>query len=122
MEISARFDHDLAHYLTHLRAIERRFADRVVSQVTVIRPASAAEPVESWRASSATARANVPLRRRSARREAELEALRRSVARSSVFGGFGSAAWQEQPAERLGLQSTFRAPARPRKQTEKARY
>ena len=47
MEISARFDHDLEQYLTHLREIERRFADRVVSQVTVIRPARAAKPVES---------------------------------------------------------------------------
>ncbi len=47
LEISARFDHDLAQYLTHLREIERRIADRVVGQVTVIRPASAAEPVES---------------------------------------------------------------------------
>jgi hypothetical protein len=47
MEISARFDHDLQQYLTHLRQIERRCADRVVSQVTVIRPSSAAEPVDS---------------------------------------------------------------------------
>ena len=47
MEISVRFDHDLQQYLTHLREIERRCADRVVSQVTVIRPASAAEAVES---------------------------------------------------------------------------
>lgn len=47
MEISARFDHDLEKYLAHLREIERRCNDRVVSQVTVIRPASAAEPVES---------------------------------------------------------------------------
>ena len=59
--ISARFDHDLEEYLTHLREIERRFEDCEVSQVTVIRPASAAEPVESWRARSATARSNVPL-------------------------------------------------------------
>jgi putative transposase len=50
--------------------------------------------------------------------EAELEALWRSVARSQPFG---SAAWQEQTAERLGLQSTFRAPGRPGKQTRKAR-
>jgi len=49
---------------------------------------------------------------------AELEALRRSLARSQPFG---SAAWQEQTAERLGLQSTFRATGRPRKQTGKAK-
>ena len=47
MAISARFDHDLEQYLTHLHEIERRLADRVVSQVTVVRPASAAQPVES---------------------------------------------------------------------------
>jgi hypothetical protein len=47
MEISVRFDHDLEKYLAHLHEIERRCEDRVVSQVTVIRPASAAEPVES---------------------------------------------------------------------------
>jgi len=45
MEISARFDHDLERYLTRLREIEHRFADRVVSQFTVIRPASPAESV-----------------------------------------------------------------------------
>jgi hypothetical protein len=39
---------------------------------------------------------------------AELKALRRSVARSQPFG---SAAWQEPTAERLGLQSTVRARA-----------
>jgi len=49
--------------------------------------------------------------------EAELEALRLSVARSQPFV---SAAWQEQTAERLGLQSNFRASGRPRKQTGKA--
>jgi hypothetical protein len=45
MEISARFDHDLEKYLTHLRHIEHQCQERVVSQVTVIRPASAVEPV-----------------------------------------------------------------------------
>ncbi len=50
--------------------------------------------------------------------EAELEAPRRSLARSQPFG---SAAWQKQTAERLGLQSIFRTPGRPRKQTGKAR-
>lgn len=47
MAISARFDHDLEKYLEHLREIERRCPDRVVSQVTVVRPSSATEPVGS---------------------------------------------------------------------------
>ena len=47
MEISARFDHDLEKYAVHLQEIERQYQDRVVSQITVIRPASAAEPVKS---------------------------------------------------------------------------
>jgi hypothetical protein len=38
MEISTRFDHDLEKYLVHLRDIEQEHRDRVVSQVTVIRP------------------------------------------------------------------------------------
>gem|GEM_PF-6377635 len=50
--------------------------------------------------------------------EAELATLRRSVTRSQPFG---SAAWQEPTAERLGLPSIFRASGRPRTQTEKAR-
>jgi len=49
---------------------------------------------------------------------AETETLRRSVARSQPFG---SAAWQEPTADRLGLQSILRALGRPRKQTGKAR-
>jgi len=49
--------------------------------------------------------------------EAELEALRRSVARNQPFG---RPAWQEETAAKLGLQSTFRAPGRPRKQTGNA--
>ena len=47
MEISARFDHDLEKYAAHLKEIERQYQDRVVSQVTIIRPASAREPVKS---------------------------------------------------------------------------
>ena len=42
--------------------------------------------------------------------EAELEALRRSVVRSSPFG---EASWQERTAKRLGLQSTLRPRGRP---------
>jgi len=38
MEISARFDHDLEKYLAHLREIEQECRERVVSQVTIIRP------------------------------------------------------------------------------------
>ncbi len=45
MEISARFDHDLDKYLLHLRDIEQEYGDRVVSQLTVIRP-RAEEPVK----------------------------------------------------------------------------
>ena len=45
--------------------------------------------------------------------EAELAAVRRSVARGQPFG---SAAWQERTAGRLGLQATFRARGRPRRQ------
>jgi putative transposase len=44
--------------------------------------------------------------------EAELAALRRSVVRGAPFG---EDAWQEQTAERLGLQSTLRPRGRPRK-------
>jgi hypothetical protein len=47
MEISARFDHDLEKYLTHLREIERQYQERVVNQVTVIRSPSAAQPRNS---------------------------------------------------------------------------
>lgn len=47
MEISARFDHDLEKYLAHLRAIEQQCPERVVNQVTVIRPADAGKPVNS---------------------------------------------------------------------------
>jgi phosphoserine phosphatase len=46
MEISARFGHDLDKYAAHLKEIERQHSDRVVSQVTVVRPASAAEAVK----------------------------------------------------------------------------
>ena len=46
MQISSRFDHDLEKYLAHLRDIERQHAERVVNQITVIRPSSAAEPVK----------------------------------------------------------------------------
>jgi len=47
MDISARFDHDLEKYAAHLKEIERQHRDRVVNQVTVIRPPSAAEPAKS---------------------------------------------------------------------------
>jgi hypothetical protein len=47
MEISARFDHDLEKYLTHLRDIEKQNRGRVVSQVTVIRPASPTQATKS---------------------------------------------------------------------------
>jgi hypothetical protein len=47
MEISARFDHNLEKYVAHLKEIERQCQDRVVNQVTVIRAASAGEPVKS---------------------------------------------------------------------------
>lgn len=47
MEISARFDHDLDKYAAHLKEIERQYQDRVVNQVTIIRPSSAAPSVKS---------------------------------------------------------------------------
>ena len=47
LEISARFDHDLEKYAAHLKEIERQYGGRVVNQVTVIRPPSAAEAVKS---------------------------------------------------------------------------
>ena len=47
LEISARFDHDLEKYAAHLKEIERQYGDCVVSQVTVIRPPSAAESIKS---------------------------------------------------------------------------
>jgi hypothetical protein len=46
MEISARFDHDLEKYLVHLCDIERQHRERVVNQITVIQPPSAAESVK----------------------------------------------------------------------------
>ena len=44
--------------------------------------------------------------------EAELEAIRRCVARGQPFGG---ADWVRRTAARLGLESTLRAAHRPRK-------
>ena len=47
-----------------------------------------------------------------AQTEAELAALRRSVARGTPFG---SASWTERTARRLGLEYTLRSRGRPRK-------
>jgi putative transposase len=47
-----------------------------------------------------------------AQTEAELEAIRRSVARGRPFG---DDRWSQRTAKRFGLESTFRAPGRPRK-------
>ncbi len=44
--------------------------------------------------------------------EAEVEAIRRCVARGQPYGG---EAWVRRTAEQLGLESTLRAPHRPRK-------
>jgi putative transposase len=44
--------------------------------------------------------------------EAEVEAIRRSVARGQPYGG---ESWVQHAAKRLGLESTLRAPHRPRK-------
>ncbi len=44
--------------------------------------------------------------------EAELKSLRRSVMRGAPFG---TTVWQQQTANRLGLESSLRAPGRPRK-------
>ena len=44
--------------------------------------------------------------------EAELEAIRRCVARGQPYGG---EQWVRRTAEQLGLESTLRAPHRPRK-------
>jgi hypothetical protein len=41
MAIPTRFDHDLEKYIAHLRDIEQDCQDRVVNQVTVIRPTNA---------------------------------------------------------------------------------
>lgn len=49
--------------------------------------------------------------------EAELAALRVSVARGVPFGG---ASWQAQTAEALGLESTLRRQGRPSKRAEPA--
>jgi putative transposase len=49
--------------------------------------------------------------------EAELAALRGSVARNTPYG---SASWVERAVETLGLQSSVRPPGRPRKQSENA--
>jgi hypothetical protein len=37
-EISQRYGHDLQRYAEHLREIEEKHRDRIVSQVTVVRP------------------------------------------------------------------------------------
>ena len=42
MEISARFDHDLAKYVAHLQELQRQYQDRVVNQITVVRAPEAA--------------------------------------------------------------------------------
>jgi len=47
--------------------------------------------------------------------EVELERLRRSVQRGQPYGGD---AWSRRMAQRLGLESTFRARGRPRKNTK----
>jgi len=44
--------------------------------------------------------------------EAKLAAVRRSASQGTPFG---ETVWQQATAERLGLQSTLRAPGRPRK-------
>jgi putative transposase len=48
--------------------------------------------------------------------EAELEAVRRAVARNSPFG---SDEWSKLTAETLGLQATLRPRGRPRKKRER---
>ena len=50
-----------------------------------------------------------------AQTEAELEAIRRCVARGQPYGGED---WVRRTAERLGLECTLRAPHRPRKAAE----
>ena len=47
--------------------------------------------------------------------QAELEAVRRAVTRSSPYG---SKSWSEQTARRLGLQATLRSQGRPRKNSD----
>ena len=37
-EISERFGHDLTRYAEHLKQIEEKHRDRVVSQITVVAP------------------------------------------------------------------------------------
>ena len=46
--------------------------------------------------------------------EGELEALRRSARRGNPFG---TETWQKQTARKLGLESTYRRPGRPKKST-----
>ena len=36
MEMSAEFDHDLHRYCEHLRKLQDKYKDRLVSQVTVV--------------------------------------------------------------------------------------
>jgi len=48
--------------------------------------------------------------------EAELKALRRSARCGTPFG---ETIWQQATAKRLGLESTFRAPGRPRRRSDK---
>ena len=37
MELSKQFDHDLRKYAEHLRAIEEKYRDRLVNEITVVR-------------------------------------------------------------------------------------
>ncbi|MEK7732010.1 MAG: hypothetical protein AAB363_09160 [Planctomycetota bacterium] len=37
-EISERFGHDLKAYYRHLKELEEKYRDRVVSQITVVQP------------------------------------------------------------------------------------
>jgi len=48
--------------------------------------------------------------------EAELEALRECISRGRPFG---SESWQDQTAQRLGLEFSLRSRGRPRKETKK---
>jgi putative transposase len=50
-----------------------------------------------------------------AQSEAELDAIRRSIARGRPFGGD---AWQKKVTRQLGLEHTFRPPGRPKKTEE----
>jgi putative transposase len=111
------------HFYTVLRYVERNpLRANLVSRAEAWRWSSLGQqrsPAAAWslhpwpvpRPRDWVARVNRP------ETAAELEAVRRSVLRGQPFGG---EAWQEETAQRLGLEYTFRRRGRPKRVTADA--